>query len=28
LVLTANTRHFAPMRVAHLNPFHELPPVC
>lgn len=28
VVLTANTRHFAPMAVAHLNPFRELPPFC
>lgn len=28
VVLTANTRHFAPMAVAHLNPFRELPAVC
>jgi predicted nucleic acid-binding protein len=28
IVLTANTRHFAPMGVAHLNPFRELPAVC
>jgi toxin FitB len=28
VVLTGNTRHFAPMAVAHLNPFRELPPVC
>ena len=28
VVLTANARHFAPMGVAHLNPFHQLPPVC
>lgn len=25
VVLTGNTRHFAPMAVAHLNPFRELP---
>jgi len=25
VVLTANTRHFAPMSVAHLNPFRALP---
>jgi predicted nucleic acid-binding protein len=28
VVLTANAPHFAPMSVAHLNPFRELPPVC
>jgi toxin FitB len=28
MVLTANARHFAPMAIAHLNPFRELPPVC
>lgn len=28
VVLTADTRHFAPMGVTHLNPFDELPPVC
>lgn len=27
VVLTANSRHFAPMGVAQLNPFRELPPV-
>lgn len=26
IVLTQNTRHFAPMAVAHLNPFAALPP--
>lgn len=28
VVLTANIRHFAPMAVAHANPFRELPSVC
>jgi toxin FitB len=28
VVLTANTRHFAPMAVAQINPFRELPSVC
>lgn len=28
VVLTANTRHFAPMAVAHANPFRDLPSLC
>jgi predicted nucleic acid-binding protein len=28
VVLTANTRHFVPLSVAHLNPFRGLPDIC